>query len=246
MQGTRILPQGCTICSCVFASPPFLIGAPGNLPLGTQGRPWRLNEAHFLETRNGGQKDFAPRSSPGPCSLSPRPHPFLAASQARPSFQEPLGIFLCGPGAAGGQAECGLPGGPRGSGEHDEQMRVAVGGGLQAPARGGGVGGGGACCRAEPRPAVPPTGATGRKLSLGLSSDPVSGFEAGKQERRLPPISTGRAAGTECPAACQGQGWGQGGRAGVQTPLGTGPDVLRSSKCCWENPQGAQERRGQG
>ncbi|XP_049566959.1 thioredoxin domain-containing protein 8 isoform X2 [Orcinus orca] len=29
-----------------------------NLPLGTQGRSWRLNEAYFQQTRNGTQKGF--------------------------------------------------------------------------------------------------------------------------------------------------------------------------------------------
>ena len=34
-----------------------------NLSLGTQGRPGRLNEAHFLKTRNGGHgKAFVPRT----------------------------------------------------------------------------------------------------------------------------------------------------------------------------------------
>ena len=39
------------------------------LPLGTQGRLWKLNEAHFLKTRNGGQrKAFVPKSPTGPYS----------------------------------------------------------------------------------------------------------------------------------------------------------------------------------
>ena len=38
-----------------------------NLPFGTQGRSWRLNEAYFLQTRNGGhRKGFGPRSPTGP------------------------------------------------------------------------------------------------------------------------------------------------------------------------------------
>ena len=42
-----------------------------NLPLGTQGRPWRRNEAHFLKTRNGGhRKAFVSRSPTGLCSVS--------------------------------------------------------------------------------------------------------------------------------------------------------------------------------
>lgn len=39
-----------------------------NLPLGTQGRPWRLNDVHFLKARNGGHGNaFAPSSPTGPC-----------------------------------------------------------------------------------------------------------------------------------------------------------------------------------
>ena len=33
---------------------PYQINNCLNLPLGIQGRPLRLNEAHFLETRSGG------------------------------------------------------------------------------------------------------------------------------------------------------------------------------------------------
>ena len=41
------------------------------LPLGTQGRLWRLCKAHFLKTRNGGhRKAFVPRSPTGPCLVS--------------------------------------------------------------------------------------------------------------------------------------------------------------------------------
>ena len=57
--------------SFVFASPPFPpshISNCLNLPVGTQGRSWRLNEAHFLKTRDGGhRKAFVPRSPTGPC-----------------------------------------------------------------------------------------------------------------------------------------------------------------------------------
>ena len=58
--------------SLVFASPPFHISSCLNLLLGTQGRPRRLNEAHFLKTRNGGHsKAFVSRSPTGPCLISP-------------------------------------------------------------------------------------------------------------------------------------------------------------------------------
>ena len=41
-----------------------------NLLIGTQGRSWRLNEAYFLQTRNGGHKKvFVPRSPTGSCSV---------------------------------------------------------------------------------------------------------------------------------------------------------------------------------
>ena len=47
---------------------PSLISNCLNLPLGTQGRSWRLNEAHFLEIRNGGhRKSFVPRDLQDPC-----------------------------------------------------------------------------------------------------------------------------------------------------------------------------------
>ena len=50
---------------------PSLISNCLNLSLGTQGRPWWLNEFHFLKTRSGGhRKTFAPRSPTGPCSVS--------------------------------------------------------------------------------------------------------------------------------------------------------------------------------
>ena len=74
-EGPRILPQGCAIVSRLFLpclSPiPSLISNCLNLPLGTQGRPWRLNEAHFLKTRNGGHREaFVPRSPTGPIQVS--------------------------------------------------------------------------------------------------------------------------------------------------------------------------------
>ena len=53
---------------------PSLLSNCLNLPLGTQGRPWRLSEVHFLRTRNGGhRKAFVPRSPTGPCSVSEEP-----------------------------------------------------------------------------------------------------------------------------------------------------------------------------
>ena len=50
---------------------PSLISKCLNLPLGTQGRPWRLNEPYFLKTRNRGghRKAFVPRSPTGPAQL---------------------------------------------------------------------------------------------------------------------------------------------------------------------------------
>lgn len=51
--------------SLFFESLPSLISNCLNLPLGAQGRLWRLNEAHFLKTRNGGhRKGFVPMSPP--------------------------------------------------------------------------------------------------------------------------------------------------------------------------------------
>ena len=42
-----------------------------NVPLGPQGRSWRLNEAHFLKIRSGGhRKACAPRSPTGLCPVS--------------------------------------------------------------------------------------------------------------------------------------------------------------------------------
>ena len=47
----------------------FLISNCLNLPFGTQGRSWRLNEACFLQARKGGhRKTFVPRSPTGYCS----------------------------------------------------------------------------------------------------------------------------------------------------------------------------------
>ena len=61
--GTRMLPQGCTILSWLFL--------PCRCILETQGRSWRLNEANFLYSINGGhRKAFVPRSPPGYCSVS--------------------------------------------------------------------------------------------------------------------------------------------------------------------------------
>ena len=64
-----------------------------NLPLGTQGRSRRLNEAHFLRTRNGGpRKACVPRSPTGPCSVT---------------CVQPEGK-LCSPGETGPGWECGF------------------------------------------------------------------------------------------------------------------------------------------
>ena len=50
---------------------PSLISNCLNLPVGTQGSSWRLNEACFLQTRNWGRrKDFVLRSPTGSCSVS--------------------------------------------------------------------------------------------------------------------------------------------------------------------------------
>ena len=50
---------------------PSLISICLDLSLGTQGRSWRLNGAHFLKTRNGGRrKAFVLRNPTGPCLVS--------------------------------------------------------------------------------------------------------------------------------------------------------------------------------
>ena len=47
---------------------PSLISNCLSLSVVIQGRSWRLNEAHFLKTRNGGhRKSFVPRTPTGPC-----------------------------------------------------------------------------------------------------------------------------------------------------------------------------------
>ena len=66
------------LCYCFLTVPPSslrplpsLISDCLNLPLGTWGRSWRLNEAHFLRTRNGGHREaFVPRSLTGPCLVT--------------------------------------------------------------------------------------------------------------------------------------------------------------------------------
>ena len=46
---------------CLIAPPLSLINNCLNLPFGTQGKFWRLDEAYFLQTRNGGhRKDLYP------------------------------------------------------------------------------------------------------------------------------------------------------------------------------------------
>ena len=62
---------------CCLTAPPWslhplpsLISNCLNLPLGTQGRPWRLNEAHFRRIRNGRHRqDFVPGAPQGPARL---------------------------------------------------------------------------------------------------------------------------------------------------------------------------------
>ena len=50
---------------------PSLISNCLNLLIGTQERWWRLNEAYFLQTKNGGhRKAFVPRSPIGSCLVS--------------------------------------------------------------------------------------------------------------------------------------------------------------------------------
>ena len=69
-------PGPCPKAALLFllTAPPL---SPGPLPsrisicLNLQGRSWRLNEAYFLLSRNGGhRKAFVPRSPTGPCSVS--------------------------------------------------------------------------------------------------------------------------------------------------------------------------------
>ena len=74
-EGTRILSQGCTIfswlflpCLCISLLP---CSATVWTSLVTQGGLWKLNEANFLRTRNGGhRKAFVPKSSTRPCSVT--------------------------------------------------------------------------------------------------------------------------------------------------------------------------------
>ena len=68
------------LCCCCLSLPPLslpplpsLLSNCRNLPIATQGRSWRLNEAHFLKTRNGGHgKAFVPRSPTAPGSVLER------------------------------------------------------------------------------------------------------------------------------------------------------------------------------
>ena len=58
-------------CSLVFLSPSFPDQHYLNVPLWTQGKLWRLNEAHFLKSRNGGHRKASGLRSPtGPCSVT--------------------------------------------------------------------------------------------------------------------------------------------------------------------------------
>ena len=71
---TRPLPQGCTIVSWLpfpcFCISSLQISNCLNLPFEIQGRPRRLNEAHFLKTRNGGhRKLLCPGTPQGPAWL---------------------------------------------------------------------------------------------------------------------------------------------------------------------------------
>ena len=68
------------VCSSLSLHPlPSLISNCLNLPLGTQGRPWRLNEAHFLKTRNRGHTQaLGPRSPIGPCLVTDVKRPSIS------------------------------------------------------------------------------------------------------------------------------------------------------------------------
>ena len=50
------MPEGCTTVFLTAPPLPSLISSCLNLIFGTQGRSWRLNEAYFLPTRNGGHR----------------------------------------------------------------------------------------------------------------------------------------------------------------------------------------------
>ena len=68
-------PQAALLCldgsSLVSASPPFPDEHLSESALGVQGRSGRLNEACFLQMRNGGHRNaFMPRSPTGSCSVS--------------------------------------------------------------------------------------------------------------------------------------------------------------------------------
>ena len=70
-------PEAVRLYGCCLTVPPWslhplpsLISSCLNLPLETQGRSWRLKEAHFLKIRNGEhRKAFVLRSPTGPCSV---------------------------------------------------------------------------------------------------------------------------------------------------------------------------------
>ena len=66
--GTRSLPQGCLLPCLPLSS---WISHSLYLPVGTQGRSRRLNEAYFLSSRNGRhRKNFTPKSPSVSCSVS--------------------------------------------------------------------------------------------------------------------------------------------------------------------------------
>ena len=58
-----------------------------NLPLGTQGRPWRLNEAHFLKTKNGGHRRLLfPGALQGPPRLQGHKGSFMEIQGSESHF----------------------------------------------------------------------------------------------------------------------------------------------------------------
>ena len=61
--------------SPLFLPPlPSLISICLNLPVGTQGKSWKLNEAYFLQSKSGGhRKAFVPRNTKGSYSVSLSP-----------------------------------------------------------------------------------------------------------------------------------------------------------------------------
>ena len=64
--------QGCSLMVPPgFASPSIPNQQLSEPVLWTQGRPWKMNEAHFLKIRNEGCREvFVPRSPSRPCSVT--------------------------------------------------------------------------------------------------------------------------------------------------------------------------------